>query len=253
VALPPVPVEPRSEPGDEATTDLVQEALEAVEQMDGSRLEKLLMRSAVVLEPEPLVSQLILPLLRRMGTLWEHGNIGPAQEHVASAAIRSFLGWLIDAIRTPGDAPLLICGTPAGHRHDLGALLSCVVGADAGWRTVYLGPDLPSDELALAARRLGARALALSAIYPSEDPNIPHEFATLLGLLPGEVMVFAGGPAVEAYRRDIEQLGGRVVGSLSALREALVEVGGVGAADEGVLRGWLRSRTDGPDVGRRQG
>jgi hypothetical protein len=55
----------------------------------------------------------------------------------------------------------------------LAALLAALAGAAEGWRVTYLGPDLPADDSAAAARRAGARAVALGIVFPPDDPELP--------------------------------------------------------------------------------
>lgn len=223
---PPPPVAP-ARAGRRGGEDVVREGLTAVDEMDAVRLEKVLTRAAVVLEPEALVDQVIVPVLSQIGVRWRQGRLGPANEHLASGVIRKFLDWLIGAIEVPGDAPVLLCTTPKGQRHELGALLSGVVGAGVGWRAVFLGPDLPADEIAKAAHRMGARAVALSALHPLEDPRLPREFAALATLLLPDTPLLAGGPAVLMIRDDVEAAGGEVLSSMNDLRTRLRELAAI--------------------------
>lgn len=220
---PPPSMMPRSVGGG-GGEDVVQAAMAAVDGMDAARLEKVLMRAALVLEPEALVDGVIVPVLSNIGMRWSHGRLGPANEHLASGVIRKFLDWLISAIEVPGDAPILLCATPRGQRHELGALLGGVVGAGAGWRCVFLGPDLPAEEIAKAAHRVGARAVALSALHPLEDPELPRELSTLATLLPPGTRLLAGGPAVQEVHDDVEAAGGEVLTTMAELRGRLHEL-----------------------------
>jgi methanogenic corrinoid protein MtbC1 len=220
---PPPPVAPSRAPG-RTGEDVVQEALAAVDEMDANRLEKVLTRAALVLEPGALVDRVVVPVLGQIGTRWRHGRLGPANEHLASGIIRKFLEWLIGVIEVPGDAPVLICTTPKGQRHELGALLGGVVGAGVGWTSVFLGPDLPAEEIAKAAHRVGARAVAISALHPLEDPDLPREVATLATLLPPGAPLLAGGPAVLRIREDVEAAGGHVLMTMADLRTTLAEL-----------------------------
>ena len=56
--------------------------------------------------------------------------------------------------------------TPIGQLHDLGATMIGAAAANVGWRTVYLGPGLPAQEIAGAVKSCGAIAVALSLVYP---------------------------------------------------------------------------------------
>ena len=48
-----------------------------------------------------------------------------------------------------------------------------------GWHVTYLGPDLPPEEIAAAAIQSGARAVALSIVYPPDDPLLMDDLAVL--------------------------------------------------------------------------
>lgn len=204
-------------------------ALEAVHAMDTRGLEAVLNRSAMALSPEQLVDGVLVPLLGRIGLLWRAGEVGPASEHMASAVIRRFLDWLLEALGSHEPGPLMIVGTPAGHRHEFGALLAAVVSAGEGWEVLSLGADLPASEIARAVRLKRAAAVALSAIHPLEDPHLPGELRALRRELTGDIRVLAGGPAALHHRGALEDVGVEVLEDFGCLRRALREHGGTGA------------------------
>ncbi|NIP80239.1 MAG: transcriptional regulator, partial [Gemmatimonadetes bacterium] len=45
----------------------------------------------------------------------------------------------------------MLVATPAGDRHEIGALLVAAAALGTGWDVVYLGADLPASEIAVAA------------------------------------------------------------------------------------------------------
>lgn len=215
----------RSPPEATSTTaaSILAECLEAVEELDGPGLEKHLKRATILLSPAALIDDVVLPLLTRIGLLWEHGSVGPATEHAASVTVRRFLDWLREATEVEVEAPVLVCATPAGHRHEFGALIAAVVASQAGWRSAYLGTDLPADEIAEAVRRLGAAGVALSAVFPVDDGELPAQIARLRGLLPRKTRVFLGGPAAVRHVTDLESDGAVVLERMGQLRERLEE------------------------------
>jgi DNA-binding transcriptional MerR regulator len=87
----------------------------------------------------------------------------------------------------------------------------------------FLGPDLPADDVAFAARQLGAGAVALSAVHLQLDAQGIGDLAMLLQLLPPDVRLFVGGAAVEAHRATIEAIGGVVLESMDELRVRLLD------------------------------
>ena len=219
-----VPDQARSAATGARAKGLLSEALDAVESLNGSRLDKVLMGAAVILDPQALVDEVMVPLLTRIGQLWEEGSLSPANERLASGVVRRFLEWVMGTIEVQTETPVMVCATPAGHHHELGALLSGVVGAGCGWHPVYLGPNLPGADIGLATRRLEARVLALSAIHPHLDPGIVAEFEAITRQLGRGVSVLAGGHAVQAVRPRLEAMGVRILDSYQELREHLTEL-----------------------------
>ncbi len=190
----------------------------AVHQMETRGLELHLNRAAMALTPAELVDDVVVPLLNRIGLLWEVGEVSPASEHVATAVVRRFLDFLLDTLGPAGDGPVMVVGTPAGHRHEFGALLAAVVGAAEGWDVLLLGPDLPAGEIAEAARRKGGVLVALSAIHPVEDPALPEELAVLREQLPADVEILVGGPAAAFHAATLEAMDVQYLADLEALR-----------------------------------
>lgn len=174
-------------------------ALELIEGMRTDELEQLLMRYAVELRPHELVEGVMLPLLQEVGRAWQSGRVHPCTEHVASITIRRFLEWLSSANPSGHEAPLALTGTPAGQRHEFGALLAGVVAAHEGWRVRFLGPDLPAAEVARAVETLGASMIALSAVHPRLDSRGVEEVLELRRALPDFVTVVIGGAGADPH------------------------------------------------------
>ena len=125
--------------------------------------------------------------------------------------------------------------TPAGQVHELGALTAAATAATLGWQPVYLGCNMPAEEIVYAVQANGARALALSITYPSDDPRLPDELRRLRRHLPKETAIVVGGRACSGYRevlREIAAVPGTDLETLCSALERLRQ----GALDEGVLR-----------------
>jgi DNA-binding transcriptional MerR regulator/methylmalonyl-CoA mutase cobalamin-binding subunit len=193
--------------------------LEAADRMDAQALREELMRAVVRLSPSEFAGTVVAPLLERVGELWERGRMRPAQEHVVSTAVRQVLDWLLGRFDAPPAAPLLVAGTPEGELHEFGAMLAAVVAADAGWRVLYLGPSLPASEIAAAADRAGAAAVAVSVVDGAlEDAaRAGREVAALRSSLPEGVLLVVGGRRAASVEAD----GVTQVEDLVALREVL--------------------------------
>jgi DNA-binding transcriptional MerR regulator/methylmalonyl-CoA mutase cobalamin-binding subunit len=195
--------------------------LTAARRLEVGELELHLQRASVALSRTSLLDKLLVPLLHRVGELWHQGEMRPTHEHVASAVVRSFLGGMYHAYDTPATAPHLIATTPPRQRHELGALMVAAVAAGEGWRATYLGPDLPPEEIAAAATEKGAQVVALSLIYPPDDPGLAEDLRRLRRLLSPSTALIAGGRACPAYDEVLDEIGAIQVPDLPTLRREL--------------------------------
>lgn len=216
------------------TSDLVSECLTAVEALDQDRLHETLNRAVVTLPPAVLVERMIAPLMQRIGQMWWEQRLNPRHEHLASTAVRATLDQVLGALgRRPGESPHVVCATPNGQRHEIGAMLVAVTAAAAGWQVTYLGADLPVEEIAAAAVGLEARGVAISLVHPEDDPDLPVAIRRLRQLLLPETSLFAGGRAAAAYRKALEGAGAEVFSDLVTLRRRLLELRGRAANGPG--------------------
>ncbi len=195
--------------------------LAAARRLDVAELELHLHRASVDLSRTGLLERLLVPLLHRIGDLWHQGELRPTHEHLASAVVRSFLGGMYHAYDTPATAPQLLATTPPRQRHELGALMVAAVATGEGWRATYLGPDLPPEEIAAAAREKGVKVVALSLVYPPDDPRLGDDLRRLRRLLPASTSLVVGGRASQAYAGILDEIGAVRVHDLPSLRYEL--------------------------------
>jgi DNA-binding transcriptional MerR regulator/methylmalonyl-CoA mutase cobalamin-binding subunit len=195
--------------------------LDAVKQLDTESLEEDLSRAAVEFDQPTLLDEVIPTLMEEIGSQWQSGALRIADEHMATAVVRTFLGTVNGLQRLPRSAPCMIVTTPLGQIHEIGALLAASSATAQGWRAHYLGPDLPASEIAGAARRNGAQAVALSIIYPADDPRIAGELTRLRKGLGESVALLFGGRAAAGYTEAIAQVGGLFFEELAALRKEI--------------------------------
>jgi len=189
---------------------------QALARYDSAAVEHLVARHALMLPPGELVCRVIAPALRDAGTQWEAGHICVAQEHLLSGAVRNVLGSLLRVLPRRAGAAKLMFASPAGELHELGLLSAAVLAATAGCDVVYLGPNLPSADIAHAVKTLKPSVLVLAAAAgcPSSDE------INRLKRLPSRLSIWVGGAQSAALQ---QQLGRRAlrVDSLDAFRDLL--------------------------------
>jgi DNA-binding transcriptional MerR regulator/methylmalonyl-CoA mutase cobalamin-binding subunit len=216
---PPSPSAP--EEIDEVAEAFLNRCVAAAQRLDAREMELELDRASVLFSRTHLIERVLVPLMRRIGDLWHQGALRPIHEHMASSVVRSFLGGMSGACHPELSAPHLVVTTPARQRHELGALLAAATAACEGWQVTYLGPDLPPEEIAAAARQKGARAVALSITYPPDDPVLVDDLRRLRRLLGPHTLLIAGGRACAAYSTVLQEIGARRLEDLAGLRREL--------------------------------
>ena len=90
-----------------------------------------------------------------------------------------------------------------------------------GWNVFYLGPSLPAEEIARAARRSEAIAVALSIVYPADDPQLPAELRRLRRFLPTATPLLVGGRSAVAYQTVLTEIGATLITNLPDLSSEL--------------------------------
>ncbi|MGB5895651.1 MAG: MerR family transcriptional regulator [Ignavibacteriaceae bacterium] len=200
---------------------IIDNAIEAIKAYDDKALETLLLKSSAKMSQPQLIENLIIPLVYKIGDMWHEGSIRIANEHLASAVIRSFLSNLIEQHIHSDSAPIIISATPRGQDHELGALIVGVVAASAGWKVIYLGPNLPIEEIAAVTENLEARVIALSIVYPNDDPQLRKDLLNLKKMLQENISLIVGGRAANGYIDVLDGIGAIIVKDTKQLRVEL--------------------------------
>jgi methanogenic corrinoid protein MtbC1 len=218
-------LEPADRDGKADAIDL-RAMLEAIDRYDLGAADRALGKLAAVLSARELVHQVVLPLMREVGEAWHRGQFTVGQEHIATAAARNLLGSLI-RVQSPRDGRAgLVFATPPGERHELGIMAAAMLAAVAGLGVVYLGADLPLEDVVEAARRTGARAVILGMTV-SRDGIAPEEIARAVAqALPRGVEVYAGGQATDGRSEAFRSAGVVTLRDFDALEGAYRGMGG---------------------------
>jgi methanogenic corrinoid protein MtbC1 len=210
-----------SAPGEAA--GVVAQCLESVKWMNGAALDTSLRQAALTMGPVRFTEHVIAPLVRQIGDLWHSGELRIVQEHLATSVVRQVVGGMMSFARPSPDAKTLLTATTSGQLHEIGAMLAAAVAASRGWHPIYLGPDLSGEEIAEAAERTGADAVALSIVFPTEDGSIGADLTTLAKRVGRDVSIYAGGAAADAHRPLLDRLGIEYLEQISDLATRLPE------------------------------
>ncbi len=204
-----------------AHTDLVDTGLVLTRALESAQLEAHLRRAAALHGVLEFLEHVAAPLLRRVGDEWHAGRLSPAQEHMTAAVLNDIIIETMRSFTHPHGAPRLLVATPSGDRHAIGAAIVGASAAAMGWHVIFLGADLPADEIASAARMTNARVVAMSILFVEDRERVLTELRALREFLPRRVLLIAGGSGAGLLEPDLSESGVRVGTSVADLNDQL--------------------------------
>lgn len=99
---------------------------------------------------EKTMTEIVYPFLQKIGILWQTENITPAHEHFITNLIRQKILVALDALPLPPKtATRLMLFLPEGELHELGLLFYHYSLRKKGYRTYYLGQNVPHADVRL--------------------------------------------------------------------------------------------------------
>lgn len=179
----------------EAPRPAIAPLMDAIEELDGPALERLLGTQLAALGPRQFVQLVVAPFLHEIGARWEAGSLCIASEHLASAILRNLLGAALRTTSAGLRAPPVLFTTLPGEQHELGSLMAAVAAADCGGRPIFVGGNLPLQEIVDAAASLGAAAVAVG-VSRVNGGDLAATLEALRKALPARTELWIGGPGV---------------------------------------------------------
>jgi methanogenic corrinoid protein MtbC1 len=139
--------------------------------------------------------RILAPVQRELGKRWREGVASIADERVGLESARMVLDRLYPRVRgARSSRRVVVVACVQGNTHELGARMVADIFEASGWKAVYLGADVPAEEVALAAAGAKAHVVALS-VASSEHVDAASRTIAALRRLPTAPRTLVGGPA----------------------------------------------------------
>ncbi len=201
------------------------EVLAAIERLDYAEAERGLGLLGAVLTPRELVHQVALPLMRQVGEAWHVGRLGIAQEHMTSSLLRNLLGALVPLYRRSSPPAKILFATPSGEHHEFGILLSAMLTVGGGLGIVYLGTNLPAEEIVGAAHKTAPQAVVLGLIGVNGAKVSSQEVQTVANKLPAQIELWVGGIKEPEISQEVRQTRALMIEDFAMLEQHLMRLG----------------------------
>jgi MerR family transcriptional regulator, light-induced transcriptional regulator len=187
-----------SDASEESLEPIRAELLDAVLQMDRPRANRVADRLAS-LTFERRVDEILLPVVREVGTRWASGIANIAQEHFTSSFVSEKLaGMLAELGAGPATGREVVCAGLPGERHEIGLLAAAVHLALKGWRVTYVGADLPFEDLRESLARRPPALLCTAMVQHRNEAESIEAIRRLREAAPPETRIVIGGQGIPA-------------------------------------------------------
>jgi MerR family transcriptional regulator, light-induced transcriptional regulator len=132
---------------------IVNELIESMIDLDIDKFEHILDNYIIARGIERSISQIIFPFLEKIGILWLTSHINPAQEHLVTNIIRQKLIVGIESVVSSINLKkTILLFLPEGEYHELGLLFLYYILKSRGAKVVYLGANVPLDDVEYVAK-----------------------------------------------------------------------------------------------------
>ncbi|MBX3198535.1 MAG: MerR family transcriptional regulator [Labilithrix sp.] len=181
------------------TESTVETLIEHLMREDVDRLRSALRSLAIALGPKAFVTDVAHPLAVRVGDAWESGDLAIRHEHLATALLSARLHVLSVAFEDSLVPPVVLLATLPGEAHVLGLEMVRVYLGARGATPRHLGGDTPPEEIARAARALGADVVGISVSAAHEPASTRRAVEQLRrALADTEIELWIGGAGAGA-------------------------------------------------------
>jgi methanogenic corrinoid protein MtbC1 len=121
------------------------------------------------IEPADVYTRILLPAQREIGQLWHLGEVSISEERLVSETTKSVMTLIVNKYAPPADPEkIVVAASVAGNAHDIGLRALSDLFRLAGWRSIFLGANVPSVEIAHAAKAFDADLVILSATLTTQ-------------------------------------------------------------------------------------
>ncbi|PKR82170.1 hypothetical protein CW751_02210 [Brumimicrobium salinarum] len=172
--------------------------IQSMIELDCETFERVLSKSIEKEGLEIVYQNYLVSFLKRIGVLWVVGTITPVQEHFVSNVIRQKI--IVETDKLPlvekrkFDAVLF---TPEGEYHEISLLYYNYILRKRNYRTLYLGVNVPTDDLKKTLPSTNPKNLVVSMVAAVSKVDYFKYFQELTSAV--KLPVFVGGAVVDQY------------------------------------------------------
>lgn len=154
--------------------------------------------------------QVFYPLLNKIGLLWTTSDFSPAQEHFASCLIKRKIMAATDGLVLAKNKKkkFLLLLIP-GELHEISLLFANYIIRSKGFETIYLGQDVPYENISSVLKQTKPYALFTFFTTPQNPKNVCDDFKKNLYLKDNMKLLVSGHTGITDVLKN--KLGAHVI------------------------------------------
>ena len=158
---------------------------QSIIKLDTSEIEKILEKEYQEKGILRLYKETITPLLIRMGELWQLSTLNISHEHLFSNTLRKFIIVKTDEVKAEKqlNKSVLIFLTKGEH-HEIPILFYNYFLKSFGWDSIYLGANVPTEDLRLAIIQKNPDLVFTSMIINVTGDRFHRNLDSILEIIP---------------------------------------------------------------------
>jgi methanogenic corrinoid protein MtbC1 len=206
----------------ETVAQLREQWIDACLSYDEQRAEQILNQAFALYSPETVVMELLQRAVAQVGEGWYQGDVTVQQEHFCTSLTVRRLEALVMAAPEPIRPGRILAACPPEEQHVIGLLLLTFLLRRRGWEVVYLGANVPVEQLVatvevvqpqlviMPAQLLHTAATLKEAAQELQEAGVPLAYGGLIfNLVPALRERIPGhflGEQLEAIPETVESL-----------------------------------------------
>lgn len=142
------------------------------------------------------ICRILLPAQQEIGHLWHLDHVTIAEEHLVTTTTQRLMAVIADRAPTmPSNGKTAVAASVSGNVHDIGIRAITYLLELNGWRAIYLGSDVPRNDLPAAVHFYSADIALLSIALSSQLPKLQQSIATIRQHCDADIKIMVGGNA----------------------------------------------------------
>lgn len=169
-------------------------------------------------------SRILIPTLRETGNRWFNGEISISEEHIISNRIREIISLFSSSEKTGevqrhGNIWMGFCAP--SDKHDLVLFMLSKLLKIRGWKTIFLGTEIPLNDLISMMEKYKPTALTISLSMDLFKSGLDAYLEKIVLNIGSEIPIFIGGEGMNDS--SISQFGNKI-SYVSSLKEGYESV-----------------------------